>query len=156
MSDTTTMDDLADAPSLATNLSPSTFDVTRHDGMVTIHNTATGNHRTFRIRTCPKGDFARRRIVSLLVGPDTSSGGDWQSFAFADDFGVKPWRKFRGQDGRRSDWEVFAGMLEDPTKWEGKGARYLIEGRCRRCYRVLTVPSSLASGLGPECERKSG
>lgn len=29
------------------------------------------------------------------------------------------------------------------------------EGRCGRCGRVLTVPSSIETGLGPECERKA-
>lgn len=28
------------------------------------------------------------------------------------------------------------------------------EGRCCRCSRVLTVPASLASGIGPECQKK--
>lgn len=28
------------------------------------------------------------------------------------------------------------------------------EGRCGRCARVLTVPSSIASGFGPECINK--
>jgi uncharacterized protein DUF6011 len=30
------------------------------------------------------------------------------------------------------------------------------DGRCSRCRRQLTVPESLASGLGPECARKMG
>jgi hypothetical protein len=30
------------------------------------------------------------------------------------------------------------------------------EGRCGRCGRTLTVPSSIESGLGPECARMAG
>jgi hypothetical protein len=30
------------------------------------------------------------------------------------------------------------------------------EGRCGRCGRLLTVPASIASGLGPECAGKLG
>ncbi len=30
------------------------------------------------------------------------------------------------------------------------------EGRCGRCARKLTVPSSIASGMGPECANKVG
>jgi hypothetical protein len=30
------------------------------------------------------------------------------------------------------------------------------EGRCGRCNRKLTVPSSIASGMGPECAGKGG
>lgn len=30
------------------------------------------------------------------------------------------------------------------------------EGRCARCSRKLTVPSSIESGFGPECARKVG
>lgn len=29
------------------------------------------------------------------------------------------------------------------------------EGRCGKCGRVLTVPESIASGIGPECAKKS-
>jgi hypothetical protein len=29
-------------------------------------------------------------------------------------------------------------------------------GHCGRCGRLLTVPSSVQSGLGPECQSKMG
>jgi len=35
-------------------------------------------------------------------------------------------------------------------------ARIFHMGRCGRCGRALTVPSSIESGLGPECAGKLG
>jgi hypothetical protein len=32
--------------------------------------------------------------------------------------------------------------------------RFMHAGRCCRCGRVLTVPESIASGIGPECARR--
>ena len=44
------------------------FDATIHNGYITIHNTNTGNHRTFRIETVKGGALDGKRIVSLLIG----------------------------------------------------------------------------------------
>lgn len=141
---------------LSVNITPETFDVTRHDCRITIENPATGQHRTFQIKTVHRGALEGKRVVSLLSGPCNDDSGDWQGFGFADEFGVKIWRKFRSDhpDWERTDWEVFARMLENPRKYEAKGAVYHIEARCLRCFRVLTTPTSISLGLGPECSRK--
>lgn len=127
------------------------FDVTKHDGMVTIQNPATGNHRTFRIRTQDTdAKFAPgRRIVSLLIGPDRSSHGDWKGFAWADDFGVHTWMRLKG-----SEFETYGRMLESPSKFASKGAKYMAEIACRKCGKPLTRPDSIASGLGPICREQ--
>lgn len=46
---------------------------------------------------------------------------------------------------------VWAG---DHDAYEKHGFRTHHEGRCGRCGRVLTVPSSIESGIGPECAKK--
>lgn len=35
-------------------------------------------------------------------------------------------------------------------------AEFWHEGRCGRCGRLLTVPSSIESGIGPECSKHMG
>lgn len=129
------------------------FDVRKHNGWVTIENPATGQHRTFLIQTVIDADGGEdslngKRIVSLLIGGDRD--GDTMGFGFADLGGVRVWRRHLGTDGP-SDYERFARLLNQPKKYAAKGLVYLVEGRCRRCNRLLTHPDSVRSGLGPVC-----
>lgn len=127
------------------------FNFSVHDACVTILNPATGQHRTFCIETqSDDASFAPgKRVVSLLIGPNRSEWSDWQSFAFATDQGIKVWRSYGG-----TDFERFANMLENPIKWQAKGAEYMAEIACRRCGRPLTHPESIQTGLGPICAGK--
>lgn len=125
------------------------FDITVHDGRLTITNPATGNHRTFEIRTVQKGNLEGKRILSLLTGSNNTA--DYQGFAFVDEFGVKLWNRFNNGD---SSWKTFASMIESPRKWVERGLQYQIEATCRRCGRVLTHPESIKTGLGPICAEK--
>lgn len=140
-------------------LDHTTFNLAVHDGMVTIHNPATGNHRTFRVRTQADGaKFAPgRRVVSLLTGPNREDPESWQSFGFVEtdrngdgDGGayVRVWRKF---DTATGAYPTFAKMLANPKLWAAKGAEYFVETRCRRCGRPLTTKESVTTGLGPVC-----
>lgn len=139
-------DDESGAPII---LDASTFDVRIHNGMITIHNPGTGQHRTFRVRTqADDAAFAPgKRVVQLLTGPDREDWSAWQSFGFVDArAGVKVWNKYRG-----TAHETFGRMLSDPTRWAAKGCEFMVEARCRRCGRALTHPESIATGLGPIC-----
>ena len=151
------------------------FDVARHNGTITVHNPATGGHRTFRVRTVKDNRrttdsrkdsrWVGRRLVELLVGPDNT--GDFQAFGEvvvgpdtpASEWAprVKTWfrftNRFAGKDGR-SDWETFADMLSFPDRWAAKGVEYLASLSCRRCGRLLTHVDSIRDGLGPICREK--
>jgi Family of unknown function (DUF6011) len=139
-------------------LNAENFDLAVHNGMVTMRNPATGDHRTFRIATqADDAAFAHgKRIVSLLSGPDRDDPADWRAFGFAEDGRVKVWSRFRGTDGSRSVWDVYGRLLTWPSHFsEKKGLVYLIEAKCRRCNRPLTVPASIALGYGPECSERA-
>ena len=118
-----------------------------HNGEVTIENPETGGYRTFSIRT--QGEDSRfapgRRVVALLAGPDNTS--DYQGFGFADASGIKVW----GKKAAKKSFCTFADMLENPSKWESKGAVYHFSTKCRVCNRKLTPPESVTSGIGPIC-----
>lgn len=129
------------------------FDATIHNGFITIHNTNTDGHRTFRIETIKEGPLEGKRIVSLLTGPDRDDDTNWYGFAFADEFGIRLWRRIR-ESRNGATYTKFARMLEMPSKYESLGCRYLIAGRCRRCNRPLTSPASVDTGLGPVCRNK--
>jgi hypothetical protein len=88
---------------------------------------------------------------------------DWKGFGFLvnDTPNGKPavafWRKFRAENApKRLERIEFAvrTILENPAK---AGLAYALrENRCCRCGMQLTVPASVAFGMGPECARKRG
>jgi hypothetical protein len=133
-------------------LDETNFNVAVHDGIVTIANPQTGQHRTFKVETIrnEESPLKGKRIVSLLIGPD--NGEDYKGFAFATESGVAVWKRFRDTDN--GVWEKYASMLSYPALWGRKGVKYLCEARCRRCSRRLTVPESIADGIGPVCREK--
>jgi hypothetical protein len=124
------------------------------NGTHTIQNRETGEHRTFRIRTQPDdAKFAPgARIVGILTGPDNTS--DYKQFGFVTDDGINVWRKYRGAD-KRSAYEWYATMLwalgTDPASAWHEKYTILTEGRCCRCNRKLTEPTSIRTGIGPVC-----
>lgn len=124
------------------------MDITTHNGIVTIHNPATGNHRTFRISTVKNGSLEGRRVVSLLTGSNNED--DYTGFGFVNADGtISVWKRFRED----SLYRTYANMLVNPARWSAKGAVYMFEGRCRRCNRTLTDPESIQLGIGPVCRK---
>lgn len=124
------------------------FAVKTHNGTITVSNQATGNHRTFRIRTQkPDAKFAPgERIVSLLTGTDNTR--DYTSFGIVKDGGrIVLWRKFNG-----TKYEDLADLLEHPDKAVAKwGMQYQWSAKCRVCNRELTDDLSVTLGIGPKC-----
>ena len=120
-----------------------------HNGKITISNPDSGGHRTFSIKTQPQDSrFAPgKRVVALLSGSDNQS--DYTGFGFVNENGISVWRKKQG-----TIFAVYARMLDNPSKFEAKGAEFLFSGKCRKCNRELTVPSSIKSGIGPICAGK--
>lgn len=125
------------------------YSIATHNGYLTLVNPATGNHRTFRIRTQPAdSDFAPgQRVVSLLVGPN--NGHDYMGFGFVQPDGtIRLWKRFCED----SVFAVYCDMLTNPRKWQERhNIAYMNESHCRRCNRLLTTPDSIARGIGPEC-----
>lgn len=129
----------------------------------TVLNTATGNRFTYRVdapRTTGEGERVKLdetdvRFVSVLTNPDNVRGYDFLGMLFLDEGGTRPryvhsTKKSKiGPDAasaRVATWffrHVFTGLPPSVEVWHA--------GRCGRCGRKLTVPSSIAIGLGPEC-----
>jgi hypothetical protein len=123
---------------------------------VTMVSTKTGTRFTYKIRASEEGDVF---FVSLLRGADNTAD---YSYMGRIDQRARFWagRKVpkpgdTGPDAPSSKaflwaWERLCnGVLLDSLEiWH--------EGRCGRCNRKLTVPSSIASGVGPECAGKAG
>lgn len=131
------------------------FNILTHNGRITIENRATGDHRTFQVRTQPvNADFMPGcRIVSLLTGPDNET--NYESFGILQPTGVITlWKK-----NRTPAYFAFCDMLLNPTKYDVSGVSdkaplgyaYHYEGRCLVCNRALTDPLSITLGIGPKC-----
>jgi hypothetical protein len=118
------------------------MDIRTHNGTITVKNTKTGNHRTFRIKSV-KG-MEGKRVVSLLIGPDNTS--DYLPIGFATESGVRIWRKYTAS--------VYEKTLEVLNHIDRLPVEVFFESCCRRCNRALTTPESVQSGIGPECAKK--
>lgn len=117
---------------------------------LTVRSTRTGTRFTYRLRQSKDKAVT---FVSVLTGTDNES--DYEFFGT-----LKPDGRFVGSSRSRV-------TLEAPSAkafvwlWTALAADHLPgtvevwhEGRCGRCGRALTVPESLATGLGPECVTK--
>jgi hypothetical protein len=119
---------------------------------VTLVSVKTGTRFTYRIAVKDEGRVA---FVGALVGADNE-----RDFAFLgtifDGARFAHGRKSRiGADApsvKAFAWAwaaLSAGRVPETLEiWH--------EGRCGRCGRALTVPGSIASGIGPECAKKMG
>lgn len=93
-------------------------------------------------------------FVNLLRGPD--NGAD---FAYMGVVRRDParffWTEASGKVGRQAPaHKAFVWMLDAMRCRRdvlGTSLEVWHEGRCGRCGRKLTVPDSIAAGLGPEC-----
>lgn len=123
------------------------FDISTHNGIVSMLSLRTGEHRTFRIRT-QKEDakfMPGKRLVAILAGPDNES--DYRAFGVLDDDGqIHLWKKHQSE--KFYQWVALA--LMHPERFLDR-VEFSFDGRCRRCNRLLTDPQSVASGIGPTC-----
>lgn len=132
------------------------------DAVVTFRNDETGNRFTYRL-SCPKRDTERGgrvadrenglRFVALLDGPDNTS--NYSYLGFVRDGGEYVHGRKSRVGAEAPSVEVFAWVW-DHLRAGTLPAMISIwhEGRCGRCGRALTVPDSVARGIGPECAGK--
>jgi hypothetical protein len=128
-----------------------------HNGIYTIQNRTTGEHRTFRVKTQrPDATFAPgQRVIGILSGGDNTK--NYTGFGFVTDAGITVWTKKRGDGVTRSAFEWYAAMV-----WslgvDGGASEFaeqysiMLSGECVRCNRTLTTPESIKAGIGPICE----
>lgn len=124
------------------------------NALMTVVSRKTGNRLTFKFRR-PKQDDAgpKPTWVSLAAG---DAEGQFLGTIWGDPGRHEIRRSAKvavsedAASARLLAWLVASidGRVADPLEQ----AEFWHEGRCGRCGRVLTVPESIASGLGPECE----
>lgn len=124
------------------------------NGIFTITNTRTQEHRTFRVRT--QGDHVRfapgQRILSVLTGPNNAT--DYTAIAFLNAH-VAVWKRHRHTKfAELADfiWKFFT----DPDPEWSEQFEVQWETTCIRCNKRLTHPLSIAVGIGPVCGERHG
>ena len=94
-------------------------------------------------------------FVSLLTGPDNTADYTYMGLLDVDTGRVRLTAK---STYTPASTPVIALRWALPILWRGDElptpARLLHIGRCGRCGRALTVPSSINAGIGPECATK--
>jgi hypothetical protein len=124
---------------------------------LTLVSKRTQQRFTFRVRKPQddERDERKLRFVSLMNGPDNES-----SFAYLGFFRNGSYEHGRkSKIGSDSPAALAFGFFASTVVARGVLPEQLEvwhEGRCGRCGRKLTVPSSIASGIGPECAKHVG
>jgi hypothetical protein len=111
-----------------------------------------GERRTLKLKT-QDDDASYRpgvRLLSFLSGPDNYT--NYTSFGEMDSGGnVVVWKKFREAE---TVIEAAKVLVADPRA--ALAAYGMESGHCGMCGRELTVPESIANGIGPVCMAKAG
>ena len=114
-------------------------------------------HYTYRIRKVESPNYPTAYFVSLLTGPDNTRDYTYLGMMNPIDGTYRETKKSRM---RRQAFPVklFERIMlcifaDNHTAYEKHGYRTIHNGKCGRCGRLLTVPESVESGIGPECRK---
>lgn len=123
--------------------------------LFTLVSAKTGTRYTFKVRA---NDDRSAYFVSSLYGPDNESDYAYLGMLFdgGAKFVVTKKSRFTVDSSQAKAFAYLWHQLPEglfnfeelPEQLE-----FWHEGCCCRCGRTLTVPSSIAAGIGPECAR---
>jgi hypothetical protein len=122
---------------------------------VTCVSVATGTRFTYKLRA---SDDGRITFVSVLTGNDNTSNYAYFGFIKASDSVFVHGGRKAKVAADASSAKAFAWVWAQLTqgKLSADKLKMYHEGRCGRCGRKLTVPSSITTGFGPECAGRVG
>ena len=96
-------------------------------------------------------------VASFLCGSDNETS--YKGFGFVNGGRLNVWSKFRSAQRIVAAAQLLIEGDVDAAHEEflNRAEAYaLASGKCMRCHRKLTVPSSLHRGLGPDCASREG
>lgn len=108
----------------------------------------------------PDGDATDRPVFfKVLTGDNNETDYSFIGTVFPRD--GQPWQVKRSAKSRVSEHALSSKALDYLFGGLNRGVvapdlQVWHEGRCCRCGRKLTVPESIAKGIGPECEQLVG
>ncbi len=108
-----------------------------------------GAYRTLRFRA-GRNDFVGKTIASFKQGID-----DYVGFGFLQpDNTIRFWRRFEASNPPERLARIRRAVLTISCSPKAASQLFaMLEKKCSRCGRDLTVPASLHAGLGPECAK---
>jgi hypothetical protein len=116
----------------------------------TLVSKAIDKRYTFKVR---QPEDANVHFVSAMYGNDNENAFSYMGIIGArGDFIVTQKSRFKDDSPQVKAFRWAYSHLKSnhmPDQLE-----FWHEGKCGRCGRKLTVPSSIASGIGPECARR--
>ncbi len=120
------------------------------DAILTIRSTKTQTRFTYRVTKSKPTDDGRPPVwfVSLLSGADNEGDYRYIGTIFANGF------RTTARSSVRADAPSAIAFAWFESHRESAAVKVWHEGRCGRCGRTLTVPESIASGIGPVCAGK--
>lgn len=140
--------------------------ITGGNALFTLRSKKTGERYTYKVvRSKPDPKKPTVYFVKLLAGPDNT--GDYVYIGML----TAAFRRNGPNDGFLHFVLTGKSKMKEDSKpvqaiqWtieklargvEFKNLEIWHAGRCGRCGRTLTVPSSIADGFGPECAGKVG
>lgn len=126
--------------------------VTAGNARFTLVSVKTGTRFTYKVR---KAQAAPVSFVSVLTQADNENGYTYMGILKDNKFShtAKSRVTAAAPSAKAFDWvwrqvEERKALPAQVEVWH--------EGRCGRCGRALTVPESIARGIGPECFSKMG
>jgi len=121
---------------------------------ITLESAKTGKHFTFKVRVAKKDDETSPFFVSLLNGPDNYANYSYVGVISFDKKIFKLTQKSKVTIDALSYkafnfffTQLVVGKLHEDL-------RVYHFGKCGRCNRKLTTPTSINLGIGPECYKK--
>lgn len=133
--------------------------ITAGNALFTLVSKKSGQRKTFLVEKAPPRegrDSSGGFFVRLLVGPENTDsfrylGFLYESFKDEGNLRFKRNREGWGEEACRAfEWMISKVNGELPPDFFEQ-AEFWHAGRCGRCGRVLTVPESIATGIGPVC-----
>lgn len=127
--------------------------------VLTLESARTGARYTYRVaRPAEPGRGGVTHFVGVLTGPENSTDYAYLGLVRSGPAGARYERGAKSRVGadaplaRAFEWAFRAAsrgvMPRELRAWHS--------GRCGRCARLLTVPESVARGIGSECAAKMG
>lgn len=116
------------------------------NAVFTIRSRATGTRFTYKI--AKRNSDSTFHLVSVLTGPNNGSDYTYLGVVLTNRVFIHSSKSLIGQDAPSAKafqwfWDHVASLPESCEVWH--------EGRCGKCGRLLTDPTSIETGLGPVC-----
>jgi hypothetical protein len=123
------------------------------NAIVTLRSQKTGNHYTYKIRSFPNADPKQLTYkVLLLTGPDNENDYSWLGRIVNGQFYLTRRSREMGLTEMTPSVKAIIWVLINLSHNQMPAMLEILhEGRCGRCNKVLTVPESVLTGLGPIC-----